>query len=253
MLLVAMLLLAAALGAIGAGAESMQPSALRIAVTAVLAALSLLFWPGAAHAHMHVAKHTALRVLGWSLAVALLAAVTLRVAGQATQTWPKILGACALLWLMLVVAHALAAALEWRLRSQGVERQGVDSHAAREDAGRSVAVAMLLLGALPLWLGPLAELASPRHEWAIDAAIAASPLTHLAVASGNDLLRNQWLYQHANLAALQFSYPALAMLAWCYALAGLALALALLAWSWLRRGLRQAGTPPTPFDIERAT
>ena len=30
-----------------------------------------------------------------------------------------------------------------------------------------------------------------------------SPLTHLAVASGNDLLRNQWFYQHSNLASLQ--------------------------------------------------
>ncbi len=80
---------------------------------------------------------------------------------------------------------------------------------AREAAGRSAAVALALLGALPLWLGPVAETLSARHDWAIDAVVGASPLTHLAVASGNDLLRNQWFYQHANLAALLFSYPGL--------------------------------------------
>lgn len=37
------------------------------------------------------------------------------------------------------------------------------------------------------------------------------------MASGNDLLRNAWLYQHSNLAGLQFDYPGLAGLAWFYA------------------------------------
>ena len=45
------------------------------------------------------------------------------------------------------------------------------------------------------------------------------------MASHNDLLRNQWFYQHANLAGLQVSYPGLDVLAWCYGTACLVLAL----------------------------
>jgi hypothetical protein len=68
------------------------------------------------------------------------------------------------------------------------------------------------LGAAPLWLGPAAELATPQHPGAVDAVVAASPLTHLAVASGNDLFRNQWFYQQSNLAGLRFDYPRMAPL-----------------------------------------
>lgn len=214
LLALALLLLLAAMGAVGAGAEALQPSAQRLAVTAVLALLSLLFWPGAAHS----LRGTARRVLAWSVGVAVLAAVTLQLAGQPLQTWNKVFSSCALLCLMLVVAHTLAAALELRMRARGA-----DADAARESAGSNVAWALALLGALPLWAGPLAEVVSGRHEWLIDALIAASPLTHLAVASENDLLRNQWLYQHANLAALPVLYPELHAVLAAYAAAGLAL------------------------------
>lgn len=57
---------------------------------------------------------------------------------------------------------------------------------------------------------------SARHAQAIDTVLGLSPLTHLAVASGNDLLRNPWLYQHSNLSGLQFEYPTLTSLAWFY-------------------------------------
>ena len=233
LLLVALLWLLAAVGAIGAGAESLQPSALRLVVTALLAVLSLLFWPGTAHGP----GCTALRVVTWSLGVAVLAAVTLKVAGQPLQPWSKVFSSCALLWLMLVLTHALAAALELRLRARGA-----DADAARERAGHGVAWVLVLLGALPLWAGPLAELAAGRCEGLVDGVIAASPLTHLAVAGGNDLLRNQWLYQHANLAALRFSYPELSVLFWSYAAACLAMALPGLAWQ--RRQRPQPAPPP---------
>ena len=110
-----------------------------------------------------------------------------------------------MLMLILLVTHAVAAGLEGRLRGQSG-----DAETAREMAGRAAALALALLGSLPLWLGPAAELLAGRHPWIIDAVVGMSPLTHLAVASGNDLLRNQWFYQHSNLAALQFSYPSLA-------------------------------------------
>ena len=242
LLTVALLLLLAAVGALGAGAEGLQPSALRLVVTALLAVLALLFWPGAAHSP----GATALRVVVWSVGVAVLAAVALLVAGQPLQTWGKVFSPCALLCLMLVVAHTLAAALEMRLRARGS-----DTDAARERASRSVAWALVLLGALPLWAGPLAELGAGRHEWLIDGAIAASPLAHLAVASGNDLLRNQWLYQNANLAALRFSYPELAALVGSYAAACVAVTLLCLAWQRRRRPL--AGIPPAPSHLETST
>jgi hypothetical protein len=45
------------------------------------------------------------------------------------------------------------------------------------------------------------------------------------VASGNDLLRNDWFYQNTPLAGLQFAYPGLAELAAFYAAAGVLVAL----------------------------
>ena len=90
------------------------------------------------------------------------------------------------------------------------------------------ALGLALAGALPLWLGPAAEMLSQGRQTLIDAAVGLSPLTHLAGASGNDLLRNQWLYQHSNLATLPFSYPGVAALAGSYAAAIALLALAAL-------------------------
>ena len=60
------------------------------------------------------------------------------------------------------------------------------------------------------------------------------------MASGNDLLRNQWFYQHSNLASLQFSYPGLARIAWSYVCL-LVLALVLLAFATTPR--RRDGAP----------
>lgn len=248
--LAAMGLLLTAMGAVGAGAEALQPSALRLAVTSVLAVLSLLFWPGAAP----MPGATAWRVVGWSVAVALLAMstlVALRTAGLSMQPWPLVFASCGMLLLILIVAHALTVLLEWRLRARGAD--GADGPLARESAGRTVAVLVALLGALPLWLGPVAELAARRLEWLVDGAIAASPLTHLAVASGNDLLRNQWLYQHANLAALQFSYPGLATLFWSYGTAGLALALLARLALPTRASPRRSRPPADPPNSLTAT
>lgn len=237
----ALLLLATmpALAALGAGSEDLQPSALRVLVTAVVALLSLLFWPGAAA----TPARTAWRVVVWSAAAALLSAAALRVLGGAMQPFPKILSSCAMLLLILLVAHTFAALLEARLRTGAAETQG-----AREAAGRSVATALALLASVPLWAGPLAELLSARHAWAIDTAIGASPLTHLAVASGNDLLRNQWFYQHANLAGLQFAYPGLAEVFAAYGAACLLLAMGAFEFERRRRAVVQATLSHQPME-----
>lgn len=236
-----MLLLAAwlALAALGAAAPELQPSALRLTVTAVVGLLAPLWWPGRAA----TPARTAVRVLVWSGAAAGVAAAALFIVGHPVRPLARVAASCGMLLLMLLVAHAAAAALEGRLRGATGSAEGARGNvhdSAREGAGRMVAFALALLGSMPLWLGPLAELLSVRHAGFIDAIVGLSPLTHLAVAGGNDLLRNQWLYQHANLAALQLSYPGLAALAWSYATALSLLALTALAFRSPRRSFSDA-------------
>jgi hypothetical protein len=197
-----------------------QPSALRLLVTAVVGLMAPLFWPGNAA----TPARTATRIAGWSAAAAVLAAIALRIFGGPLPAFSRLLASCSMLLLILLVTHGVAAGLEARWRGRCA-----DASNARELAGRTSAIALVLLGSLPLWLGPMSELLSDRFAWAIDTVIGVSPLTHLAVASGNDLLRNQWFYQHSNLAGLQFSYPTLAELTWFYASLILVLWLAALA------------------------
>lgn len=210
------------LAAFGASSDHWQPSSLRLLVMAVAGLLAPLFWPGSGA----TAARTVARIVGWSAAVAILAAASLMILGGPQQTFRPVIVVCAVLMLMLVPVHALVAALEVRWR-----RRSVDAQDARELAGRTAAMTLALLGALPLWCGPLAELLTARHAWLVDTVAGISPLTHLAVASSNDVLRNQWFYQHSNLAGLRVTYPGFDTLAWTYATACLALALiALVSW-----------------------
>lgn len=224
------------LATFGATADDVPPSALRVAVTAIVGLLAPLFWPGIGAAP----ARTVLRIVGWSAAAAGLAAALLRLLGTPAQPFDRIFGVCGMLMLVLLLAHA---AVAWLERRWSGGSGGSKASESREMAGRTVATALALLGTLPLWLGPAGELASRRYAWAIDAVIGLSPLTHLAVAGGNDLLRIQWFYQHSNLAGLQFSYPALAGVAWFYTVALLLLVLGALA---LRGRPRQvADTTPS--------
>ena len=224
------------LAAFGATGTNLEPSALRLAVTAIVGLLASLFWPGGGA----TPARTALRIAGWSLAAACLAAIALRLAGDRGQPFARILPACAMLMLVLLVTHALAAGVEahWRGKS-------VNAESCREMAGRSAAILLALLGSVPLWIGPAAELLARRHAWIIDAVIDVSPLTHLAVASDNDLLRNPWFYQHANLAALRFSYPSLTGIILSYSTVVLLLALISLAPRRLRPVEADSPFPPT--------
>ncbi len=217
MLLVAALSI---LAAFGATSTHGQASSLRVEVTAVVGVLAPLFWPGRAT----TSARTALRVVAWSAAAAAAAAIAIVLLAHPAQAWPRIVWACAMLMSILVLAHAAAAWLEqrWRARSD-------DADSARELAGRTMAVALFLFGTLPFWLGPVAELLSARYPRVIDLVVGLSPVTHLAVASGNDVLRNSWLYGHSNLASLPVSYPEHAALAWGYGSACAALALVALA------------------------
>jgi hypothetical protein len=215
----------ALLAATGALAAEQAASWQRLQVTALLAVLAPLFWPGCAPGP----SATAWRVLGWSALASAVAVLALALPGGPRQPVAAVLAVGALLLALLLLVHALLAALETRWCQAGCARP-----VARERAGRVVTGLLLLAGTLPLWLGPAAEGLSRTQPWALDAVVGASPLTHLAVLSGNDLLRNDWLYQHSNLAALAVDYPGPATLAGAYLLALALLAAAVL----VRRGRR---------------
>ncbi len=211
------LIAAAAAGAWGAAPE---PSARRLVVACAFALAAPLAWPGAGAGPVR----TATRVGAWSLATAALAVLVLAGSGQPLAR----LAPCGAM-LLAIAATTLggAALIELLLR----RRASTDDCAApaREAAGRLAALALALAAALPLWLGPLAELASRDWPGSIDAVVAASPLTHLALASGNDLFRDTWLYEHANLATLTMSYPDLGRIGIAYACALLLLAVGIMA------------------------
>jgi hypothetical protein len=206
------------LAALGATDPDLPASARIVLVTAAVGLLAPLFWPGRGESP----RHTIVRIVGWSLASAGLAAAAAVFTGLGVDRLPRASAALAVLFLVLVVVHAVAAALEGLL-----QRRSAGPEAARESAAWLASAALATLGAAPLWLGPAAELALAERPGAVDALVASSPLTHLAVASGNDLLRNQWFYQHSNLAGLRFDYPRLAPVMTSYGL--LAAALLLLA------------------------
>ena len=195
-LLVAAALMLAALGAYEA---NLQASAQRVLVTAVIALIAPLFWPGRAKTF----ERTAFRICAWSGAVSLLAALALCfLRGGVTNAIIPTVAVCAMLLLLLLVTHAVAAGFETLMATKAQGGEG-----AREMSGAIATVVLALFGSLPLWAGPAGELTQHANAATIDAAVALSPLVHLAVASGNDLLRNPWFYQHSNLAALRFSYP----------------------------------------------
>jgi hypothetical protein len=185
------------LAALSPAATDLQPSAQRVLVTSVIALIAPLFWPGKAK----TPERTALTIMAWSGAVTLLAVTTLLLHRASGQSLTLIVMPCMMLLLIMLVTHAVTAGLELIMTTSS------DADVARASAGTLSSIGLATLGSLPLWLGPAAELAGEFSAALIDGVIAVSPLTHLAVASGNDLFRNQWFYQHSNLAALRYSYP----------------------------------------------
>jgi hypothetical protein len=225
------------LGALGASDADLQASARIVLVTAVVGLLAPLFWPGRAG----TARTTAVRVFMWSLLSTGLAAAMAVLCGLGADRLPRAAMALGVLFLAMVAVHALAATVEALL-----QRRSAGPEAARESAAWIATAVLIMLGAAPLWLGPAAELSLTHRASSVDTVVAASPLTHLAVASGNDLLRNQWFYQHSNLAGLRFDYPRLSSVMTAYLL----LAAALLLIPAVRGSRRAASATPTPATFE---
>jgi hypothetical protein len=67
-----------------------------------------------------------------------------------------------------------------------------------------VGTALALSASAPLWLGPAAERLGKR---AVDATVAASPLSYVAVMAEYDYLRSRWLYGRSPLGSLRFDPP----------------------------------------------
>ena len=135
-------------------------------VTTVVALLAPLFWPGfaATRRALHCVSSAgrwrppAWRRSRWASSVR-------HRSRPGASSWHA--QCCTL---VLILTHALAAMLEGRWR-----RLSADAQSCRELAGRTVVLVLALLGSLPLWLGPAAELLSARHDWVIDATLVMSP------------------------------------------------------------------------------
>lgn len=90
----------------------------------------------------------------------------------------------------------------------------------------------------PLWLGPLAELAGSNQQL-VDAIVAISPLSYLALLADYDYLRSAWFYQHSPFGSLRYNYPSTLSLTSAY----LTLTALLLAarWQLQRKGRQVSG------------
>jgi hypothetical protein len=165
--------------------------------------------------------------LAWALGTLLLAAAVWLSAGG----WPPSRSIVPLTFAlgMVVTARLAAIAVAGALRSNSMAGTAVD-----EWARWLVAATLWLLTAAPLWLGPLADLQAREGTAVAEAIVAASPLVHLGLAAGQDVLRTQWFYANSSLGSLQFDYPSLTSVALGYAFT--AAVLGLFAVGFARRG-----------------
>lgn len=204
-------------------------SAFNVMVASVVALLAPLFWPGTPGP----GRRGLWLVLAWCLGATALAALLMLGLNPRGPRVAHLAGVCGQLLLLLLAVHLLLASLLARWGGEG----GLLSRGAGQ-AG--LVLLMALMAALPLWLGPAVQGPSAGADDAVDLLLALSPLVHLAVAAGNDLLRNGWFYEHSNLAGLPFSYPEVSKLVVVYAAACLLLSLSRLR---LQRPRPEAATP----------
>jgi hypothetical protein len=216
----ALLALALAAGAVLAVAHAALPDAAPSLRTLLAAAaptlLAPLFWPGLATAHLW-------RGLGYATGVGAIALLGTLALNAERQLWSTTFAAAGVAAIIAFGSHGVAGSLQLALDRR------VAGAPAREAAVLATALALWLLAAAPVLLAPLAEShpsSFSSSPWFGDALLAVSPLTQLAVAAGNDLLRNDWFYAHSALAGMPVSYPHLGLaLPACLALGALPAAL----------------------------
>lgn len=220
---------------LGIGAPDTPPATRLLMVVALPALLSPLFGTGVTST-----LHTLLaRLAGWALASALLATIVALVAGglplKGTAAPLLVAGGIVVIAQLAVVTGARL------LRIGGVT-------VADEWARWLVSGVLWLAAAAPLWLGPLADLGAHAGPADANRIVAASPLVHLGVAAGQDVLRTQWFYAHTSFGALQFEYPPLAGIAIAYTC--LAAVLAALACALSRRDGASHTLVPEPLPTQ---
>ncbi len=76
---------------------------------------------------------------------------------------------------------------------------------AVEHRRAALLTALVLLGAAPIWLGPVVE-ATGNPLLLTNLVVAVSPLSAIAVALDIDLLRSGWFYAHSVLGSLRYDY-----------------------------------------------
>jgi hypothetical protein len=190
--------------ALGIAHADTPPSSRLLLVAAVPTLLAPLFASWRSGTLRTLATHVAT----WAFATLIVLCAT----GLAVGAVPlDRLPAPLLMALGIVVVSHLAATCAGHL----LQGAGTAPAVAREWANWLVTATLWLLAAAPLWLGPLADLGA-RNGSAPTAIVAASPLVHIALAAGQDLLRTEWFYAHTSLGALQFEYPTLVTVAIAY-------------------------------------
>ena len=228
---------------VGSGGD-LQPSAQRVLAAAVPGLLAVLFRP-VLYPTASWRRHAGV-IAAWALVVATVALLTGLVLAPdlAWRTLRPLLATVACLLVLILPVLTLATLLD--VLSAGASR--VSRSAAGEASAWCLTALLVLLASAPLWLGPAAELALPERPGVSEAVLAASPLSPLAVSAGNDLLRNQWFYQRANLASLPVAYgrPAATLAVGLAAFAVLLVLLAQVAGPGVRR--QAAMEPPRPGE-----
>ncbi len=186
-------LAATALAVIGLPRDGLNPAESMTAAAAVVIWLAPLFAPSGGRVGA---------LLAWAGGAALLA-IALG-AGLAAPRLPSATRIAAL----ALISGALVFVV------QGIVGQAA-RHVGLERARLGAVAVLALLGAAPVWLGPTA-LDAHGDGLVANGLLAASPLVHLAVAAGADLLRSSWFYAHTSLGSMRFDYPPPVVLAVAY-------------------------------------
>lgn len=193
----------------------LNPSGALVTAAAIPALLALLFVP----APGRPTGGSLFTLGGWCVGVLLVAGANSLLLGVDAPAI-RLASVGALAFLLLFNTHLVASLLQRLL-----ERSGLARIEAREWSTWSVAALLWLAASAPVWLGPLADVLARSNPEAPAAIVGISPLSHLAVAAGHDLLRNEWFYAHSPIGSLQFDYPSAASLFLTYIAAAVLLAL----------------------------
>jgi hypothetical protein len=224
----------------GRAVKSWLPSVFALAAVSCVVAIVLALWAGpmslAAATFVAAAAPAMLAPLFWlregysrgrflksalgSVPAIVLVALMLRIALGASVMPGRLVLATLVVVAMLAVAHQAATLIEDMLR-----RLEAGESPAREWSYWTVTAILWLASAAPLWLGPVADLAAGIQPRLPSILLGSSPLAHLAVACGHDVLRDQWVYAHTSLGALQVDYPRLPLVLSVYVVAAVALSI----------------------------